>query len=188
MTSAPSDLLHPLPLLYQHAGHPLPDFSVIAATDLPQPYRNLLAHSGDMTSKLEEFHGDDLVLKILFREHTPDFYRREVLLCTEKTGRGVEYGAIEINLAAFDDALRAEILEAHLPLGGLLNRHRIRYRGEPRAFLRIAADARLAELFGLPAPAALYGRSNVLLDASRQTLAQIVEILPPASARAEASV
>jgi chorismate-pyruvate lyase len=181
--STPSaELLHPLPVLYQHEGNPLPEFKAIPAGELPQPYRNLLAHSGDMTSKLEEFHGDELVLRVLFREDSAGVYRREVLLCSGKTGRPVEYGAIEINLAAFDAGLRSEILDARLPLGGLLNRHRIRYRSEPRAFLRIAADPRLAELFALPAPSALYGRSNVLLDARGRTLAQIVEILPPASA------
>ena len=182
ITAPPLELLHPLPVLYQHADHPLPDFTTIPAADLPQPYRNLLAHTGDMTSKLEEFHADDLVLRVLFREHSEDSYRREVLLCTEKASTVVEYGAIEIYLSAFDDSLRSEILEAHLPLGGLLNRHRIRYRSQPRAFLRIAADPRLADLFALTAPTPLYGRSNVLLDADGRTLAQIVEFLPPASA------
>ncbi len=182
MTTTPSEeLLYPLPVLYQQEGLPLPEFTTIPANDLPQPYRNLLAHSGDMTSKLEEFHGDGLVLRVLFREDSAGAYRREVLLCSAKSGKAVEYGAIEINLSAFDEALRSAILEAHLPLGGLLNRHRIRYRSQPRAFLRIAADPRLAELFSLPAPASLFGRSNVLLDAAGRTLAQIVEILPPAS-------
>ena len=48
----------------------------------------------------------------------------------------VEYGAIEINLAAFPEPLRAQIVEGQLPLGGLLNAHGFQYRSEPRGYLR----------------------------------------------------
>jgi chorismate-pyruvate lyase len=107
---------------------------------MPEPYRALLVHHGDMTSRLEDFHGAPMTLRVLNRETSGDAYRREVLLCKANDGLPVEYGAIEINLAAFDEVLRAEILEGWLPLGGLLNHHGIRYRSEPRAFLRIATD------------------------------------------------
>ena len=101
------------------------------------------------------------------------------MLCCAKSGEAVEYGAIEIELSAFDESLRAESVLGHSPLGGLLNRHAIRYRSRPRGFLRVAPDLRLAEIFNLPAPVSLFGRTNQLLDSQDRVLASIVEVLRP---------
>lgn len=174
-----SDFLFPLPALYAAAGREMPHFDKVEATELSPAAHRLLVHSGDMTSKLEEFFEDDMRLKVIQCEHTPERYRREVLLLCAKTGLAVEYGAIEIALDAFDEPLRTEILEARLPLGGLLNRHAVRYRSEPHAFLQVAPCAHLARLFALPAPVALFGRSNRLLSADGTVLARIVEVLRP---------
>ena len=179
ISAPPLAALHPLPTLYASAGRPLPEFLVVAAADLPKAAHRLLVHAGDMTSKLEEHFADAMRLRVIQCAHTPEHYRREVLLITEKMRLPVEYGAIEIHLGAFPGPLRAEILEGKLPLGALLNRHGIRYRSEPRAFLCFAPDAKLGEFFELQNSAQLYGRSNVLLGASGETLAQIVEILRP---------
>lgn len=179
IAAPPLVALHPLPALYASAGRALPAFHVVEARALPRAAHRLLVHSGDMTSKLEEYFEDTMGLRVIQRAHTAEHYRREVLLVGEKSRLPVEYGAIEITLAAFPEPLRAEILEGKLPLGGLLNRHAIRYRSEPRAFLCFAPDAQLAALFELQNATPLYGRSNVLLGASGETLAQIVEILRP---------
>jgi hypothetical protein len=180
MLTAPAlEHLHPLTTLYSAAGRALPEFEAIEPAALsPAAYR-LLVHAGDMTSKLEEFFSDDMLLRVLQREHTADYYRREVVLYGAKKGLPVEYGAIEISLGAFDEPLRSEILAERLPLGGLLNRHGVRYRSEPRAFLRVAPCAHLTDLFQLEAPSATFGRSNQLLDADGRRLASIVEILRP---------
>lgn len=180
MTSTPTlEILHPLPLLYEAASHPLPDFELVDSKSLPPAAHGLLVHTGDMTSKLEEFFADEMTLRVLQCDHTADHYRREVVLCCAKSGEAVEYGAIEIELSAFDESLRAEIVLGHSPLGGLLNRHAIRYRSRPRGFLRVAPDLRLADIFHLPAPVSLFGRTNQLLDSQDRVLASIVEVLRP---------
>jgi chorismate-pyruvate lyase len=174
-----SDFLYPLPALYASAGREMPHFEVVQPTELSPGAHRLLVHAGDMTSKLEEFFEDDLFLRVIQCEHTAERYRREVLLCCAKDGLPVEYGAIEIALDAFAEPLRSAIVEARLPLGGLLNKHGVRYRSEPHAFLRIAPCAHLAGLFGLTEPVALYGRSNQLISADGAVLARIVEVLRP---------
>ena len=146
---------------------------------MPPVAHRLLAHSGDMTSKLEEYFADDMRLRVLQCEHTAEHYRREVVLFGKNSGLPVEYGAIEINLQAFDDELRAQIVEGKFPLGGLLNRHGVRYRSEPRAFLRVAICPRMTELFHLQKPSVHFGRSNRLINADGVELASIVEILRP---------
>jgi chorismate-pyruvate lyase len=177
-----TELLYPLTLFRRNGGGPLPAYEVIEGEAVPEPYRKLLVHHGDMTSRLEAFHGGSLVLELLHREHNAKAYRREVVLHVEKTGLAVEYGAIEIRLEAFAAELRTEILQEHLPLGGLLNRHGVRYRSEPRAFFKMGADRAMSTLFDAPADAEFYGRSNLLLGEDDRVLARIVEVLRPQGA------
>ena len=146
---------------------------------MPEPYRSLLVHNGDMTSRLEHFHRSPMKLRILHIERTGNEYRREVLLCAQDSGLPVEYGAIEIHLEAFPEELREQIVEGRLPLGGLLNRAQFVYSSSPRAFLRLLPDLSLTRLFGLENPSALHGRCNVLLGQSGAELAHIVEVLRP---------
>jgi hypothetical protein len=174
-----TDLLYPLTLFCQNGGHPLPSYEVIAGPDVPQPYRGLLVHNGDMTSRLANFFGGDIVLEVLHCENTPEAYRREVVLHIESTGISVEYGAIEIDLTAFSGELRDLILEQHLPLGGLLNRFGVRYRSEPKGFIKLGADAVMQRVFAMPDAHEFYGRCNVLLGEGDRVLARIVEVLRP---------
>lgn len=178
--ASPHELLYPLSLFCQDGGHPLPAFERIAGESMPEPYRGLLVHHGDMTSRLEAFFGGEIIIEVLHHEHTPEAYRREVVLRIEASGLPVEYGAIEIELSAFDGELRRLILEHHLPLGGLLNRFGRPYRSEPKGFLKLGPDRVMQEVFGMPDAREFFGRSNVLLDGDGKTLARIVEVLRPA--------
>jgi chorismate-pyruvate lyase len=173
------DLLYPLTLFCQNGGHPLPSCEVIEGAAMPEPYGRLLVHHGDMTSRLEAFFGGGIVIEVLHCEHTPEVYRREVVLHIESSGLAVEYGAIEIDLSAFDGELRRLILEHHLPLGGLLNRFGIRYRSEPKGFIKLGPDAVMQRVFGVPQAREFFGRCNVLLGENGQSLARIVEVLRP---------
>ena len=132
-----------------------------------------------MTSRLETFYKGAIELEVLQCENAGDAYRREVLLRVETNRMPVEYGAIEIYLAAFDSQLRAKILEGHVPLGGLLNRFDVNYRSEPRAFIKLAPDAQMDALFGVEGAHPLYGRVNLLLGNEERELARIVEVLRP---------
>jgi chorismate-pyruvate lyase len=176
------DLLYPLSLFCQSGGHPLPSYEAIDGADVPEPYRGLLVHRGDMTSRLEAFHGGSIVLEVLHREHTADAYRREVVLRINDGGLPVEYGAIEICLDAFPEEVRQLIVEAHLPLGGLMNRYHVNYRSEPRAFIQLGSDPVMRRIFKTPGAQIFFGRSNVLLGADGEILARIVEVLRPAEA------
>lgn len=181
MTAAASqtDPLYPLSHFFAISGAVLPPVEMVPGTSLPEPYRGLLVHSGDMTSRLEKFHGAPMKLRVLHSEHEGNSYRREVLLCAQDSGLPVEYGAISIDLGQFAEPLRSLILEARQPLGGLLNRHAIRYRSEPRAYLKLAPDTAMDAHFELDGAHTLYGRCNVLLGDRDQILARIVEVLRP---------
>jgi len=173
------DLLYPLTLFWAANGHALPAWEAIEGEAMPRPYRDLLVHRGDMTSRLEAFHRGDIVIEMLHREHSAAAYRREVVLRVESTGLAVEYGAIEIELSAFEEEVRRQILEEHLPLGGLLNRFEITYRSEPRAFIRLGEDAVMQGVFETPDAVEFFGRCNVLRGGDDRVLARIVEVLRP---------
>jgi chorismate-pyruvate lyase len=176
---AAPDLLQPLAYFRQNGGRALPSCEIVPGGNVPQPYRDLLVHHGDMTSRLEAFHRGSIELDVLHSESSGDVYRREVLLRVAPTGIPVEYGAIEIFLDAFDEPLRAKVLEAHIPLGGLLNAFKMNYRSEPRAFIQLAPDPEMDALFELPGADPLFGRVNLLLGTGGRELARIVEVLRP---------
>ncbi len=179
-TSHPEeDVLYPLTLLRRKAGLGVSGFKVVGPGTIPEPFYSLLVHEGDMTSRLEAFYGGTIALKLLHMEKAPEAYRREVVLFVEDSKLAVEYGAIEINLAAFEGNLRELIVEARLPLGGLLNRFGVEYRSCPKAFIELGADPVMGAHFGAPGATRFFGRSNVLVGAGKQVLATIVEVLRP---------
>ena len=159
-----------------------PELSALLETGsgpMPQPHRRLLVHDSDMTSTLERYHGETARLEELRRARKGMELWREVLLKGSHSDRVMEYGAIRIDLAAFDTDPRWAILEGRKPLGAILAEHRVVYRSRPSRFFAVRSTSRLESLLGLDAPAILYGRQNVLLG-KKGTLAEVVEILPPA--------
>lgn len=167
------------------AGADIPAPQAVSPAQMPEPYRRLLAHAQDMTSTLEQHHGQRVGLRVLRRERRERYYSREVLLTTPDAP--VEYGVIRIQLTAVPPEVRELILAEHLPLGRLLQDHAVPYLSRPQEFYRFIASPYLQRVLELPGPATLYGRRNLLLNREHRLLADVVEILPPAG-KAEASL
>jgi chorismate-pyruvate lyase len=172
---------HPLDEFYAQSGRVLPRIEVIAPEKVPQPYRDLLVHQGDMTPTLEKFHNSTIHLEVLRREERAGHYFREVVLLTDKEDKRVEFGAIKVSLELFPSSARREILEERLPLGALLAKYKIGHTSRPKAFLRVPCDQFIAGALSLSGKPILYGRRNTLRDLEGRPLAEIVEILPPAN-------
>ncbi len=175
------EFLYPLSQFRHREGVELGSFATVTEAAMPEPYRSLLVHDGDMTSRLEAFHGGAIHLEVLHREETGESYRREVVLRVAGSERPVEYGAIEIHLDQFGPTVRAAILAAREPLGGIMNEHQVVYRSEPQAFFRLASDGVMARLFGTADEQEFFGRCNVLRGGGGEILARIVEVLRPSS-------
>lgn len=174
------DLLYPLTRFCNGDPRPLPTYEGLEPQELPEPYRDLLVHTGDMTSRLEDFYHCRIHLRVLCNNVTDRSYYREVVLMGGELP--IEYGAIDINMPEFDDQVRERILLGNQPLGGLLNEFDIEYASRPRAFIKVAPDKAIASALGLEEPVDLYGRSNELIGLAGETLARIVEILRPTQA------
>ena len=177
----PVALAHPLDEFYARTGLELPPIKRVSGEQVPEPYRSLLVHQNDMTSTLENFHGDRIHLRVVGRDRRNGHYYREVVLELDRDDSPVEFGAIKINLDLFPAQVQAEILQERLPLGRILKERGIDFSSRPQGFLRIPSDTLINDLLRLGATQLLYGRRNTLFDAKSRRLAEIVEILPSAT-------
>lgn len=172
-------LLYPLDEFYVKSKVPLPPVEAIAESDVPEPYKQLLVHKNDMTPTLEQFHSGRIHIRVLDKRNDGDEYAREVVLLLNGSEQPVEFGAIVIHLQHFSQAARAQILDGKQPLGTILAINKMEHRSKPLAFIRVTSDAVIKTALKLEGQHELYGRRNVLFDARGNTLADVLEILPP---------
>ncbi len=174
-------LLHPLSMMRRVCGLPSLEFQEIESQELPEPYRRLLDHGGDMTSRLENAYRSSIRVNRLRSSNDGKNYFREVILETsDSPPRAVEYGAIEIQLSHLPDVAKEEVIAGEKPLGGILNDGRIPYVCSLRGFFKIIPDSSILEAFAMEKALELFGRSNRIETRTGDTIALIVEVLPPA--------
>ncbi|HLM97687.1 MAG TPA: hypothetical protein VK335_00290 [Bryobacteraceae bacterium] len=174
-------LIYPLDEFYEKAGLPLPPMTTVSASEVPEPYRGLLVHPRDMTPTLENAYGRNIHLRVLERTLAGNVLSREVVLVPEGGSAPVAFGVIKINLEHFSEPARALVLEGQEPLGAILRGQAIAHTSHPNPYFRVTADPLMRKALHLVETCVLYGRRNVILDGAGRTLAQVVEILPPAN-------
>jgi chorismate-pyruvate lyase len=174
-----TSLLYPLTDFYAQAGTDSPRVEVLDGAAMPQPYRSLLVHTRDMTPTLEAYCGRPIHLKPLEVRQTADALYRQVLLVPDASIQPVEFGAIRIELGRFNQAAREQITGCYTPLGAILRDRCIPHSSRPTAFFTIEPDATIRQALGLVNGPWLCGRHNIISDSGGQTLAEVVEILPP---------
>ena len=170
---------YPLDEFYRERGDKLPAIGRVDPKDIPEPYKSLLVHNGDMTSRLQSFHGDSIHIEPLARHTHENEYFREVVLTLNGVKKPVEFGAIKITLNLFPLEARQEILQEHRPLGQILKDFNIEYSSRPKCYFIVTADNFINGALQLSGAHTLYGRRNTLVDSWERPLAEIVEILPP---------
>lgn len=180
--TTPSGLLYPLDEFYRRAGLVVPAAILVDGKDVPEPYRTLLVHDRDMTPTLETFHGDRIHLRTIGRRLDGDALSRLVVLTTNQALKPVEFGAIVIHLEQFPAAAREVLLGCRVPLGTVLAEFDIEHYSRPSAFLRVNADPLINGSLNTTGEEYRYGRRNVLRKPSGEALADVIEILPPATA------
>ena len=174
-----ADLLHPLRECYDRMGVEPPAISRLDVEEMPQPYRRLLVHDRDMTPTLEAAFGRPIHLRVMQQWISGGLLTRQVLLVLDREGTPVVFGAIRIHLDVFPLPAREEILQGHRPLGAILHHHRLAHQSRPQAFIRVEADGPISRALRGPSPGSLlYGRLNLLRSLQKETLAEILEILP----------
>jgi hypothetical protein len=136
----------------------LGEFEPVEATDMPQEYQALLAHEHHMTVTVEQFHQDEVDVRVLAEDRDGEVYSRTSLLVCRGSGRVVQLGVMRINLQGLSREVREEIESRRVPLGRTLIRHNVLRRVELHRLWRILAGPVLAEHLALAedsAPAAV---------------------------------
>ncbi len=170
-------ILYPLDLAYARSGLESPHARVLSASEIPPPYRSLLAHEQAMTLTLERHFRARVVLRALSTFAQGRWYSRRVLLVREDSGRPVEMGAFRMNLNALEPHIRTQILANEVPLGRLLRSGGVDYRSRPKLFLAVTPNSEMMGVFWMRKPRTLYGRqTEVTLDGKK--IGDIVEVLP----------
>src|SRR5262245_26745812 len=77
---------------------PLPQYEIVPADQVPQPYHRLLVHEHHMTVTVEAHHGKAVYLRVLQRHRQGSWYARKILLLPVGTAMVVQFGIVRINL------------------------------------------------------------------------------------------
>lgn len=155
-----------------------PDAVEVPASDLPQPYHRLLAHTDHMTVTVEEFYRSRVDVRVLATRRGGNEYARKILLTAQETGQVVQFGLVRIDLGVCSEPVRDEILEGKTPLGRVLIQHDMLRRIEPIAYLRVALSREMAGWFSVEPNATTYGRLGVIYTGDRPVV-EVLEILAP---------
>lgn len=172
-----TDILAPLRFFYGLHSDDL-RVTFVRPEEMPDTDRWLLVHASDMTPRLAEHHGDNIILDVHARSRLGDYLVRASVLRREKDRVSVEFGAIGIHLDGFDEETRLLVLEGHIPFGGILARQKVPHSSHPSGYFRIVIDHRLANLLGGREGQTLYGRCNELRHLNGTPMAEVVEVLP----------
>ena len=172
-----TDLLYPLSAFAGDEGRYVSCAAILEAEELPQPYRMLLDHDRDMTGTLEAYFKQPMGLKVYCKHLDGQSLYRQVVLFGEADRQPKEFGAIRIDLSAFDDQTRQIVAACKTPLGRVLREHGVAYVSNPSAYLKVTPDALLRKALNAQG-GPLYGRKNELTTPDGRAIAQIIEILP----------
>ncbi|HUY32592.1 MAG TPA: hypothetical protein VMV69_07395 [Pirellulales bacterium] len=170
--------LETLSRLFYDALESLGEFTEVAAGELPDAYRGLLAHDAHMTVSVERFHGGPVSVRVLDRRVTSTHYARKIVLQRESDGRVVQFGIMRVNFGCLSPEVRAEIQSEAVPLGRILIQHDVLRQVQLFSLWRITTGAELTRLFGLQRPGVTYGRT-ALIDLNGMPAVELIEIVAP---------
>lgn len=154
----------------------LPDFALLPAARVPEPFRTLLVHEHHMTVTVEAHHGDLVDVRVLAtRRHEP-YYSRKIILTTQKEGKVVLFGIVRINLDFCTPVVREKILEEKTPLGRILIEHKVLRRIEPTAYFRVNPGPEQLGWFELAGSRPMYGRLGIIW-CDEQPAIELLEIV-----------
>lgn len=170
--------------LFPHAVDQ-PELVAVPASAVPPPYDRLLVHQHHMTVTVEEFHRDQVDVRIVDMHLTEDWYARKILLTRHGDGKVVQFGIVRIRLKYCSAPVRHAILEGNTPLGRILIEHNVLRRIEPLVFVRTVPGAATEAWFGPDlGRKPTYGRIGVIY-CDEQPAIEVLEIVAPVVERSE---
>jgi chorismate-pyruvate lyase len=182
--ASPADPLMPhlpeLVGLFYERPEELGIFEPILSSQIPQPYRRLLAHNTHMTETVEGFHGCKVDVQVLASRRDNGFYSRKILLTRQSDGQVVQFGIPRLNMEYLDEEVRREIESETKPLGRVLIEHNVLREVQMVALWKVSPGPDLCRMFRLAAPQTVYGRT-ALIYCNGEPAIELLEIVTPQS-------
>jgi hypothetical protein len=175
------DELYALIGLFYAQPDDLGQFEEVLLSRVPEPYRELLAHTDHMTVTVEQFHNSPVDVHVHQTLVTQTHYARKISLTRRSDGRVVQYGIMRVNLGVLSPEVRDEIEEQQTPLGRILIEHDVLRKIHLMSLWRVRPGADLCGIFGLTSPRITYGRAAVI-DCNGEPAIELLEIVTPSDA------
>jgi chorismate-pyruvate lyase len=169
------DLQELVAIFYANVGD-LGIFEEVHPRQIPQAYRDLLAHYSHMTVTVEHYHHSPVDVVVLDRQTTGHHYSRKILLTRQSDNRVVQFGIVRLDFNAVSQAVREEIQSEQTPLGRVLINHNVLREVELKQIYRIACGPELARHFGLLDGSIVYGRT-ALIYCDGEPAVELLEIV-----------
>lgn len=156
-----------------------PRMELVAAVEVPPPYRELLVHTHHMTVTVERFHREQVDVRLLEKKVTDDWYARRIVLVTQQSAQIVQYGIARIRLQYCSPPVRDAILAEQTPLGRILIENNVLREIVPVAFLRVMPGPAVVDMFGPEAGLLVtYGRLGAI-HCDEKPAIEVLEIVAP---------
>ena len=137
-------------------------FSDVVADDMPQPYRDLLAHNHHMTVTVERHHDSAVDVQVLDTMTAGDCYARKILLNRQSDGGVVQFGIVRLHFEFFSPEVRREIEGQGKPLGRILIQHDVMRQVRLLNLYRVNAGPALATAMGFEPGVECFGRTAII--------------------------
>lgn len=159
---------------------PVPAYRYVTATEMPEPFRELLAHNRHMTIAMEAFHDCKVGVKVLQRQRQAGWYARQILLMPLGSSSVVQGGIVRIHLSMLDPDVQVAILREDTPLGHVLINHDVLRHIEVKEYIKFEPGPALGKWPGFAGKEPAYGRLGILY-CDLQPAIELFEMVPAAS-------
>ncbi|MEZ6114735.1 MAG: hypothetical protein R3C99_27540 [Pirellulaceae bacterium] len=153
-------------------------FTEVAAAELPDVFRRLLAHDEHMTVTVENHHRSPVDVRVLDTRTTDTHYSRKILQNRQSDGRVVQFGIVRLTLSFLAPEVRAEIERQQTPLGRVLIEHNVLRNVRLLSLWRIEPGPDLCGMFNLSSAETCYGRT-ALIYCNGVPAVELLEIVTP---------
>lgn len=164
--------------LFYEDSESLGRFEEVGSQDIPDKYRELLAHDDHMTVTVESFHDCRVDVDVLDTRVTGTHYARKILLRRQSDGHVVQFGIVRLNFAYLGPQVRREIERQRTPLGRVLIEHDVLRTVQLVALWKVDAGVELARLLDIPHPSCTYGRTAVIY-CNGEPAVEVLEVVAP---------
>lgn len=149
----------------------------IILSEIPEPYKTLLAEKDILTPKLEIYHDDTIILEKVDEYQSSEKLIRKIILRLKRDKKIVELGAIRIHWKQLNTAIQKKVIEAKQAFGSILKASSMPYKTGEKVFFQVSSKDLYPSNYFTQKYHILYGRTHKILNKENKLIAESSEIL-----------